>query len=113
MSSNAADDEVRDDNAPQADGGKSSSTNWLGRWVLMAAILAFLVVYVAQLYRGSSLFYTILISTAAMGVVGVGGMVARQIILRAASTDRAAGILDQMRQVHDARTDETRESEDE
>ena len=113
MSSNAANDEVRDDDAPQAGDGKSSSTNWLGRWVLVAAILAFLVVYVAQLYRGSSLFYTILISTAAMGVVGVGGMVARQIILRAASNDRAAGILDQMREVQGAQATETRESEDE
>lgn len=113
MSSNAAGDQARDDDVQEADGKRSSSSNWLGRWVLIAAILAFLIVYVAQLYRGSSLFYTILISTAAMGVVGVGGIAARQIILRAASNDRAEDILDQMRQVRETRTDETRESEDE
>jgi len=91
----------------EVDEEQPTAGNWLGRWVLMLAIVAFLIVYVAQLWRGTGMMFTILISTAAMGVVGAGGMAVRQMLLRTASRDRAAGILDQMQQMSANGQDET------
>lgn len=94
--------------AREGDGGEEgqSSGNWLGRWVMMLAIIAFLIVYVAQLWRGTGLVFTVLISTAAMGVVAVGGMIVRQMLLRTASRERAEGILEQMHELRRERDGE-------
>jgi hypothetical protein len=68
---------------------------WLGRWVIIVSIIAFLGVYVAQLAAGSGMFFTVLVSAAAMGIVGVGATAIRQMILHAAAQERADDILQQ------------------
>ena len=95
MASNVEDTEPRDDEEKEEE---KSAGNWLGRWVLIIAIFAFLAVYMGQLWQGAGLMFAILISTAAMGVVGAGGLALRQMLLRTASQDRAANILSQMRE---------------
>jgi hypothetical protein len=97
VATNAEDHEAR--NGDELEKDQKSPGNWLGRWVLMLAIVAFLVVYVIQLWRGTGLFFTILLATAAMAAVGAGGMAVRQMVLRTASQDRAASILAQMQRL--------------
>lgn len=93
MATNGEDSDAR--NGAQ-DAERRSPGNWLGRWVLMLAIVAFLVVYAVQLWQGAGLLYTIVVATGAMGIVGIVGMAVRQMLLRTASQDRATGILTQM-----------------
>jgi hypothetical protein len=60
------------------------------------AIVAFLVVYLAQISRGSSLLYAVLFAGAAMGVTGVVGLAIRQMLLHAAASGRAVAIVQQV-----------------
>lgn len=76
---------------------------WLGRWVMSLAILAFLVVYLAQISRGSSLLFAIIFAGGAMMVAGGAGMAVRQMLLHTASTERAGDILQQMQEVSETR----------
>lgn len=107
MAANGEDlDALEDEDVDEA---RQSAGNWLGRWVIMLAIVAFLIVYAIQIWRGTGLTFAVLVSTAAMGVVGIVGMIARQLLLRAASQDRATSILEQMRQLSENGDDETGE----
>jgi hypothetical protein len=60
------------------------------------AIIAFLVVYLAQLQRGSSLLYAVLFAGGAMAVAGGAGLALRQLLLQAAAIERADAILQQI-----------------
>lgn len=113
MASNVDDGETNGDDAARDAEERSTPGNWLGRWVLIVSILAFLVVYVSQLAQGSGLLFAILLSAGAMGVVGFGGMLVRRILLRTASSERAARILEQMRDMTEARAGDTNANADE
>lgn len=112
VAENDEDIEARNGEELEKEEEQASASNWLGRWVLMLAIVAFLVVYVAQLWRGAGIVFTVLIAAAAMGVVGIGGMVVRQMLLRTASQERAADILDQMERLREAEEEGYAEEED-
>jgi hypothetical protein len=80
---------------------------WLGRWVIVLAIFAFLGVYTAQLAAGSGMLFTVLISTAAMGVVGLASLGVRQMILYSAERERAEDVLNQAGRTRRTPNDDT------
>lgn len=82
--------------APPEERGKGL---WLGRWVMALAIVAFLVVYLVQLQRGSSLLYAVLFAGGAMAVTGAAGIAIRHLLLRAAAEERADAILQQVEEL--------------
>ncbi len=103
MATNAAGRNRRDDDASTPAEQPAGKGIWLGRWVMALAILAFLVVYLAQISRGSSLLYAVLFAAGAMIAAGGVGMALRQMLLHTASTERAGSILQQMQEASDTR----------
>lgn len=107
-------DDARPRNGEEVDDAeqRSAAGNWLGRWVMMLAITAFLIVYVAQLWRGAGFTYTVLVASGAMGIAGIGGMIVRRMLLQTAAQDRAEDILQQMREWQEEHADEPDDEEE-
>ena len=82
--------------AAEPPGERPRKGRWLGRWVMALAIVAFLVVYVAQIARGSDLLYAVLFAGGAMAVAGGVGLALRQMLLLTAASERADDIVQQV-----------------